>query len=77
MTTLEFYRLIDGILELPPGTITGNEQFSDLEGWDSLAVIGFMAAVDKNLHFVIPPKELVSARSIADLHGLVANKLTN
>jgi acyl carrier protein len=77
VTKTEFYRILDGILELAPGTIQGNERLSDLEGWDSLAVVAFIAAVDKHLHFVVAPKPLVAARSVPDLTALVADKLTS
>jgi len=76
VTKLEFYLLLDTILELPPGTIKGDEPLATLEGWDSLAVVGFIATVDKHLKFVVPPKPLVAATSVPDLTALVADKLT-
>jgi len=76
MTLAEFYLLLDGITESAPHTIKGDEAIADLEGWDSLAVVGFMAAVDKQLGVVVHVKGLIDARTVQDLVGLVQDKLT-
>ena len=77
MTKSEFYKIIEDIAEVPPGTVKGNEQLSDWDGWDSLAIVAFIAAMDKHLNFAVPPKPLVQARSVPDLVALVAEHLTD
>lgn len=76
MTRAEFYRLLDGITESAPGTIQGTESIDELEGWDSLAVVGFIAAIDKKLGTVVPARQLVEARTVQDLVALVKDRLT-
>jgi len=76
MTTQEFFTLIETIVELPPGAIVGNELLSTLKGWDSLAAIGFMAAVNKKVGIIIAPKDLVAAQTVGDLLKLVESEIT-
>jgi len=77
MTKQDFYTLIETIVELPPGTIFGSESLSALEGWDSLAAIGFMAAVNKSAGIIIAPKDLVAAQTVGDLLKLVESEVTD
>ena len=37
----EFCELIDDLLELPVGTVSGSDEIKNLENWDSLAFLGF------------------------------------
>ena len=47
MDRKEFLLALDEMLELDPGTLTGDETLESLEAWDSLAVISFIALVDE------------------------------
>lgn len=75
MNTQALLNLIEEIVELDPGTLNGTESLSDLEGWDSLSVVAFIAATDKHLGSAPPPASVVSARTVADLISTVADKL--
>ncbi len=70
MTPTEFYAALDEMLELDPGTITGNERLEDIEAWDSLAVISFIALVDEKFDILVETEKLAAAESIADLYAL-------
>jgi acyl carrier protein len=59
MTQEELLLEMDDLLELPPGSLKGPEALKDLEQWNSMAVIGFIALADSN-------GASVSARAIAD-----------
>ncbi len=72
MNPTEFYALLDEMLELDPGTITGSERLEDLEGWDSLAVISFIALVDEKFDHLVETEKLAAAESVADLYALAA-----
>jgi len=67
MNTAEFLLALDEMLELDPGTLTGAEALEDLETWDSLAVISFIALVDEKLGLVVEGEKLVKAKTVADL----------
>jgi acyl carrier protein len=76
MTSAEFLNVIEVILELDEGTLDGSELINDLEGWDSLAVVSFIAEIDSELDLTLNPNLISNANSIADLKALVADKLT-
>ena len=74
-TKREFLSLLEEILEVTPGTLKGNEQLLDLEGWDSLAVVSFIAMVDERFGETLAPREISKADSIADIVGLLGDKI--
>ena len=76
MTNAEFLNVIEEILELDEGILDGSELINDLDGWDSLAVVSFIAEVDSKLNLTLNPNLISNANSIADLKALVADKLT-
>jgi acyl carrier protein len=75
MKTSEFLSLIEDIAEVEPGSLKGGELLSDVEGWDSLSVVAFIAATDKAFGSAPSPASVVSARTVADLVATVADKL--
>ena len=77
MTQSEFYSKIEEILEADSGTLNGDEFLESLEGWDSLAVIQFIAVVDQEFGVQIPVAKLSGARSVADLVGLLGDKISS
>ena len=58
-------------LELPDGTLSGDQALADIENWDSLAVLKFMAAVDKRLGIALQPDKLIACETVADLAALL------
>jgi acyl carrier protein len=70
-----FLREIELALELPAGSLSGNEQLADLPEWDSLAVISFIALVDEKLGLPVDGEQLANARTVGDLLALVGEKL--
>ncbi len=70
MNRSEFLRQIDELLELEPGTLRGDEQLEDLEGWGSLAVLGYMAVVNENYGLIVSPGRISSCVTVNDLLSL-------
>ena len=70
MTRSQFLRELDGIVELPPGSLSGTEMLKDLEMWDSTAVITFLALADRNNGVRIPSSRIAGCKTVADLLGL-------
>ncbi len=77
MTKQQLLAEIESLVEVPPGSIKGNEPLRDLEGggWNSLTVISFIAMVDEKLGASLSAAELASCKSVADLVGLVQKHL--
>lgn len=66
----DFLLVLDEMLELEPGTLTGSEDLESLDDWDSLAVISFIALVDEKLGIVVEGEKLASAKTVGDLLGV-------
>ena len=77
MTKNEFYQLLDEVTESPPGTVTGSEQLADLKGWDSLSVVTFMGATNKEFGVILAPGDLANAKTVGDLVQLVGEHVTD
>lgn len=76
MTTQEFYKELDSTLELEPGSIKGNESLLDLNGWDSMAALAFIAMVDSKLGLVVSAAALVNCRTVSDLVKVCEGRVT-
>jgi acyl carrier protein len=66
-------------LELPDGaisdgTLSGDQALADIENWDSLAVLKFMAVVDKRLGIALQPDKLIPCETIEDLATLLQQR---
>jgi acyl carrier protein len=72
----EFLELIDDLLEYDLGTLTGEEILVDLDSWDSLAVMGFIALVDEKFEITLSPKRIAASNKVNDLIELLDNKVT-
>ena len=77
MTRLEFHRLLEVEIGVPPGTIRGDELLKDVPKWDSLAVLGFIAVVDTQFRIQLSVDDIAACRSIADLERLLGGRLSS
>lgn len=60
---------MDGLLELPPGTLQGGESLDDLENWNSLAMVEYIALADSN-GAKTSPRQIRDCETIGDLARL-------
>jgi acyl carrier protein len=73
----EFLHRLDEVFELEPGTLTGDELLADIERWDSVTVLEFLALVDENFEGVeISPKQIPDCRTVNDLIHLVGSRVS-
>jgi len=63
----EFLKKLDELLELAPGTLKGPERLEEIERWDSVALMEFIALADSNGSAQLSPRQLVSCNTIDDL----------
>lgn len=66
-----FLPLLDEILELPAGTVKGPEKLEDLENWNSMAMVSFVALVDEYFNYTVSPRRFVNCETVDDLLGLI------
>jgi hypothetical protein len=67
MTRDEFLLEMDGILDLPAGTLRGHEKLEELQNWDSTSLITFVALAENNKGDSISPAQIVKCSTVADL----------
>ncbi len=58
-------------MELPPGSLTGKERLSELEKWDSLALLNVMAALNSQCGITLSPHEILNCGTINDVELLL------
>lgn len=75
MTKTQFYEKLEFILELESKTINGSEALDDLEGWDSLAKLSFIAMGDAELDIIVSARALLACKTVADLTELFDGKI--
>ena len=71
MTRQSFLVLLDELLELPAGTLQGPEQLDELERWDSLATVGFIALANEHYDVTLSPRQIAASKSVDDLLALL------
>jgi hypothetical protein len=67
MTREQFLHSMDKLLELPRGTLTGRESLENLNQWNSLAMISFIALADSNNRVSVSPSQLMTCATVSDL----------
>lgn len=75
MKRSEFLNLLDELVEAKPGTIHGEEELRAVEGWDSLAVVGFIALVDQHFGVALSASKLQGCKTVPDLIKLLPQPL--
>jgi acyl carrier protein len=58
---------MDEILDLPAGTLRGDEKLEELTNWDSTSLITFIAMAESTNGVSISPGEIVTCSTVADL----------
>jgi acyl carrier protein len=76
MTRQEFLLLLDDMTEAKPGTLTGAEDLRHVVGWDSMAVIRFIALVDEHFHVSLAADQIARCKTVGDLIALLGDGVT-
>lgn len=71
MSHAEFLDGVAEILEVPAGSLTGQEKIEDLEGWNSMAMVSFIAFADEHFGKTLSPRLFSTCDTVADLGKLV------
>jgi acyl carrier protein len=70
MNQQTFLAQVDEILELPAGTLKGGETLADLENWDSLAMMSFIALASDQYGATVSPRQISGCKCVSDLMHL-------
>jgi len=67
MTREKFLFELDEVLELEAGTLKGSEKLEDLENWNSMAWLGYIALADSASGLQLSPRQIRDCETIEDL----------
>lgn len=59
-----------------PGRITPDSVLKNLEGWDSLAFVSFISAVQERYGVELRAEDLLACETVTDLHNMLTGKAT-
>ncbi|MWV46623.1 acyl carrier protein [Paenibacillus sp. HJL G12] len=78
MTKNEFLKRLEEQVIMPDEEIilTPDTVLDDLEEWDSLAAVAFLAFSDRELGVHVNPDQLKNCKFVRDIINLVSSKLT-
>jgi len=71
MDLTAFCLKLDEVLDASPGTVQPGQALDQLEGWDSVAVLAFIAMADTDYGVSVPAKEIPECRTVDDLANLI------
>ena len=71
MTRKLFLQSMDKLVELPKGTLQGPERLNDLEQWNSMSMISFIALADTVTRASLSVSQILSCSTVSDLLKVV------
>jgi len=71
MDKQKFLLLLDDLFEEDPNTLTGDEPLAELEIWDSLTALGYIALVDEEFNIILSGNDIEQCTTVNDLVKLV------
>jgi len=76
MEKASFLHKLDEVMSLPRGTICGDESLSSLKGWDSVALMSFIALLDEELEIRVTGKQVMQCHTVPELVALAGDKVS-
>ena len=76
MTRQSFLERLGELVEVEE-PLNGAEKLADLEAWDSMAALSFMALADETCGVRVAPKDIPGCITVNDLVALVSAGLEN
>ena len=71
MTNEQKIKTIEEIFDLEEGTLTEETILNDLEDWDSVAIISFIAMMDDEFDKIVKGSVVREQKTVADLMALM------
>jgi len=67
MTMDEFLSQFGELMEMPAGSLRAEDKLADLEGWNSMAMVGFIAFADEQFGKALSPRLFAKCSTVGDL----------
>jgi acyl carrier protein len=71
VSRVEFLNSLCEILEVPAGSLAGDEKLEDLEDWTSMAMVSFIAFAHEHFGKTLSPRLFATCDTVDDLGKLV------
>ncbi len=71
MTDAKKIEMLEEMMELEAGTLTPETVLNDIEEWDSIALISFIALMDDEFDKVVKGSVVKEQKTVADLMALM------
>lgn len=75
MNKIQFFQLLDELLELDPGSTQSGQRLADVPKWDSLAIMGFIALLDEHFGLSVPATKINECVTVDDLALLAGDRI--
>jgi acyl carrier protein len=75
MKKKDFLTLFEDVIEAGRDTLTGDENINELDGWDSLAIVSFIAVVDETIGVTLSPQGIAESKTVQDLIDLLGDTI--
>jgi acyl carrier protein len=72
----EFLNLLEETIEADENSLSGKSQLEELDCWDSLAIVTFIAMVDENFDIILSPEKISKSKTIQDLILMLGDKIS-
>lgn len=63
----EFYAKLDSLLNLPAGSVKGEQSLSGLANWDSLTILEFMILASSDYGSDVQPSDIAACGTVDEL----------
>jgi acyl carrier protein len=76
MEKVAFLQKLEEVMSLPKGTIRGDESLVSLKGWDSVALMSFIALMDEELEVRVTGRQVMQCQTVPELVALAGEKVS-
>ena len=76
MEKVAFLQKLEEVMSLPKGTIRGDESLGSLKGWDSVALMSFIALMDEELEVRVTGRQVMQCQTVPELVALAGEKVS-
>ena len=73
MTAQEKIAALEDMMELEAGTLTPETVLSDLDEWDSITLLSFIAMMEDEFHRIVSGSEVKQLKTVADAMSMMEN----
>jgi len=63
-------------MEIPDGSLNASQALAEVDGWDSLAAVLFIALADEKVGVIISGDQVAKAKTLDELLSLLGDRLT-